>query len=260
MFPDTLVVPLDGSELAARALPVARAFVRQTGGRLLLMTTGWDDDVGKARDYLAEISEDHQDVDVSTIVITDRSAASAIQLVAAESPGRIVCMTTHGRGRMRWAMLGSVAEEVVRESSDPVMLLGRHCRTEWPNNFRRMVVCVDGTSATPAVEADAVEWAKTLGLDLHVVTVIHPLDATASDGVLDAIVGRMEAQGLHAHKCVLRNRYPAGAIADFAESIDADLVAMSSHARAGAARVALGSVTMGVVGMARCPVLVTRTT
>ena len=34
---------------------------------------------------------------------------------------------------------------------------------------------------------------------------------------------------------------------------------MSSYARTGAARLALGSVTTGVVGMARCPVLVTRT-
>ena len=190
MFPDTLVVPLDGSEFAARALPVARAFVRQTGGRLLLMTTRWDDDVRTARDYLDEISAANQDVDVSTIVIADRPAASAIQLVARESPGRIVCMTTHGRGRIRWALLGSVAEEVVRESSDPVMLLGRHCRTDWPNNFRKMVVCVDGASAAPAVEPDAVEWAKALGLDVHVVTVIHPLDADGPDAVLDAIVGR----------------------------------------------------------------------
>jgi nucleotide-binding universal stress UspA family protein len=78
MFPDTIVVPLDGSEFAARALPVARAFVRQTGGRLLLMTTRWDDDVRTARDYLDEISAANQDVDVSTIVIADRAAASAI--------------------------------------------------------------------------------------------------------------------------------------------------------------------------------------
>ncbi len=259
MFPDTIVVPLDGSEFAARALPVARAFVRQTGGRLLVMTTRWDDDMGSARSYLDEVATAHHDVDVSTLVIADRPAPSAIQLVATESPGRVVCMTTHGRGRVRWALLGSVAEEVVRGSSDPVMLLGRHCRTEWPNNFRKMVVCVDGANAAPAVEPDAVEWAKALGLDVHVATVIHPLDTVGPDEVLDAIVGRVEAQGLHAHKCVLRSGYPAGAIADFAEGIDADLVAMSSHARTGTARVALGSVTMGVVGMARCPLLVNRT-
>ena len=55
MFPDTIVVPPDGSELAARALPVARAFVRQSGGRLLLMTTRGDDDMRSASAYLDEV-------------------------------------------------------------------------------------------------------------------------------------------------------------------------------------------------------------
>jgi len=260
MFPDTIVVPLDGSEFAARALPVAHAFVRQTSGRLLLVTTRWDDDVRTASDYLAEISAAYRDVDVSSILIADQPAASAIELVATESPGRVVCMTTHGRGRVRWALLGSVAEEIVRGSSGPVMLLGRHCRTEWPYNFRKMVVCVDGMSAAPAVEPDAVDWAKTLGLDVHIATVIHPLDQVGPDATLHAIVERMQAQGVQARTCVLRSSYPGGAIADFADSIDADLVAMSSHARAGGARVALGSITMSVVGMARCPVLIHRTT
>ena len=118
---------------------------------------------------------------------------------------------------------------------------------------------VDGTNVAPAVEPDAVDWAKTLGLEVHVATVIHPLDAAGPDAVLDAVVERMEAQGVHPHRYVLRSTYAAGAIADFAETVDADLVAMSSHARTGTARVALGSVTMGVVGMARCPVLVNRT-
>ena len=118
------------------------------------------------------------------------------------------------------------------------------------------VVPLDGSEF--AVEPDAVDWAKTLGLEVHVATVIHPLEAAGPDAVLDAVVERMEAQGVHAHRYV-RSTYAAGAIADFAETVDADLVAMSSHARTGTARVALGSVTMGVVGMARCPVLVNRT-
>ena len=259
MFPDTIVVPLDGSEFAARATDFAHALVRRTGGRMLLVSTRWDHDIGSARSYLDEVADAHRDVEVATIVIGDRSAAGAIRLVATESPGRTVCMTTHGRGRVRWALLGSVAEEVLRESASPILLLGRHCRAEWPDNFRKLVLCVDTEIATPAGETDAAEWAKKLGLDVHVTTVIRPLDAGEPDALLDAIVGRMEAQGLSAHKQVLRSTYAAGAVADFADSIDADLVAMSSHARGGTARVALGSVTMGVVGMARCPVLVNKT-
>ena len=44
---------------------------------------------------------------------------------------------------------------------------------------------------------------------------------------------------------IIRSSYPAGALADLADTLDVGLVAMSSHARTGAARLALGSVTMG---------------
>ena len=116
------------------------------------------------------------------------------------------------------------------------MLLGRHCRTEWPNNFRKMVVCVDGASAAPAVEPDAVEWAKTLGLDVH--SRDRDPSARYSRTRRGARRDRRTDGGprtARAQVRAARSRYPAGAIADFAESIDADLVAMSSHARANAA-------------------------
>ena len=168
-------------------------------------------------------------------------------------------MTSHGRGRLRWALLGSVAEEVVATSTDPLVLLGRHCRTEWPNGLQRVLMCVDGSSATPAVEPTAVEWAKALDLEVHLAIVVHPLDTTRPDGVLDAIAGRFARQGLRARTNVVHSSYPAGALADLAEAHGVGLVAMSGHARTGAARFALGSVTIGVVGLAGCPVIVART-
>ena len=97
---------------------------------------------------------------------------------------------------MRWALLGSVAEQVVSDSPDPVVLLGRHCRTEWPNGLQRLLICVDGSSTTPAVAPTAVEWATALELDVHLAIVIHPLDTTSPDRVLEAIASGIEAEGL----------------------------------------------------------------
>ena len=259
MFPNTVVVPLDGSDLATRALAVARAFARQTRGRLLLVSTRWDHDLGSARSYLEGIASTCTGLDVETVVIADRPAAEAILLVASETTDRIVCMTSHGRGRVRWALLGSVAEQIVRESAAPVILLGRHCRTEWPNNFRRVLLCVDGATTSPTVLPAALEWATHLGLEVHVASAVHPLDTEPPDAVLDAIVEQFDARRLSAYKSIVRSSFAAGALADLGDSLDVDLIAMSSHARTGAGRVALGSVTMGVVSMAHCPVLVTCT-
>ena len=233
MFPQTMVVPLDGSEFAARAVPVACAIMRQRQGRVLLMTSHWDGDVTVPRDYLAEIASAVQDVEVDTVVVHDRAAAAAIEVVARAEPGRIVCMTSHGRGRLRWGLLGSVAEQVVSDSRDPVVLLGRHCRTEWPNGPQRLLMCVDGSSIAPTVLPTAIEWAKALALDVDVAIANHPLDTLTNDDILDAIAGKVEAEGLRVEKNVIRSSYPAGALADMADSFDVGLIAMSSHARTG---------------------------
>ena len=259
MFPQTIVVPLDGSDFAEKAVRVATAILRPRGGSLVLMTTRWDGDVVASRKYLDEVAGSIPDIEVARIVVLDRPAAEAIDVMATDDSGRTVCMTTHGRGRLRWAVLGSVAEEVVRTTRQPVLLVGRHCASDWLTESRRLLVCVDGDSATPPVLSPALEWAKALDLDVVVATAIHPLDRSAPDEVLAAIAARVESEGLRVYGDVVRSSYPAGALADLAEEHHISLIAMSSHARSGAARLALGSVTTGVVGLAPCPVLVTKT-
>jgi nucleotide-binding universal stress UspA family protein len=259
VFPKTIVVPLDGSPFAAKAIPVASAIARPVGGDLLLVTTRWDSDVAEPRDYLARTATGVRDLKVRTLVILDRPVVAAIQVAANEAPGRVVCMTSHGRGRLRWALLGSVAEQVMSESFHPVVLLGRQCETQWPNGLKHMIICIDGSTKTPSVVPIAVEWARELDLDVHLAMAVHPLDTGSAEAVLDVIADQIEAEGLRVHHSVVGSSYPAAALADLADSLDVGLIAMNSHARTGVARFALGSVTMGVVGMARCPVLVVKT-
>jgi nucleotide-binding universal stress UspA family protein len=58
-----IVVPLDGSELAATALGPARALAAATGTSLRLVTTRWDHDTESPRQYLegltAQIASEH---------------------------------------------------------------------------------------------------------------------------------------------------------------------------------------------------------
>ena len=255
----TIVVPLDGSRFAERALPVAGAIARRVGGRVLLMATYWD---GADRDrrtaYLEKVAGQVDGVPTETISIDEHPNAPAIRHIVSDHPDRIVCMTSHGRGRLGWAVLGSVAEQVARESRHPILLVGRHCRTDWPLEMRHMVVCVDGATVADPIVPIASQWAKALGLDVQVAVAVHPLDyegAGFPHEVVDAIVARFVADGVDAAPAMLHGSYIAGAIADYAGDLPAALVAMNTHARGGAARIALGSVAMGTVGLAECPVL-----
>ena len=62
---------------------------------------------------------------------------------------------------------------------------------------------------------------------------------------------------VHYEEVTLRGSYVAGTIADFARTLPATLLATNTSGRGGIARVVLGSVAMGVVSLAPCPVLVT---
>jgi nucleotide-binding universal stress UspA family protein len=51
------------------------------------------------------------------------AAAQRIVEFARETPGSMVAMTTHGRSGLRRWVLGSVADKVVRESGEPVLVI-----------------------------------------------------------------------------------------------------------------------------------------
>jgi len=260
MTAPTFVVPLDSSAYSERALPVATALAQRTGGRLLLVSVEEHGPLHPA-EYLDEIAACPRPVPVDTVGISDTYPADAIVKVVGESDDRVVCMTSHGRGGLRWGILGSVAEEVVRRAERPTLLVGRHCREDfW--NAKSLLACVDGSESAARVAPAALEWAERLGLAVHAAIVVHPLDvesAEHSEALLDPIV-KLFGGTDRAVATMLRSRYPEGALADYAADLPAAIIATNSHGRTGLARFALGSTTMALLHQAPCPLLVTAVT
>ena len=132
-----VLVPLDGSELAERALPHAELLSRGMSAKVLLvrvvnaMQIQWLDqlpsaaaEVQEAAEYLDRVAGTLRraglEVDAATPV---GHVAGSIMDIASENPGTMVVMASHGRsGVLRWA-IGSVAESTVRGSGVPVLIL-----------------------------------------------------------------------------------------------------------------------------------------
>jgi nucleotide-binding universal stress UspA family protein len=253
----TFVVPLDSSAFAERALPVATTLARCTGGGLLLVSV---ENHGPLRpdEYLHEIARCPRPVPVETIGVSDTYPADAIVKVVGESDDRIVCMTSHGRGGLRWGILGSVAEEVVRRAERPTLLIGRHCREDF-SQAANLLACVDGSESAARIAPAALEWAERLGLTVHAAIVVHPLDRESAEHP-EALLGPMVEQfggPERAKATMLTSRYPEGTLADYAADLPAAIIATNSHARTGLARFAIGSTTMALLHQAPCPLLVT---
>lgn len=136
-----ILVPLDGSTRAEQAIPLAAHLARASGGTVILVAVL--DVFANSVATLAAASQetfDHQFDDVDAYlagmsaredlagVPTEREVAKGVVaetlLTVALARGvDLIVLTSHGRtGLSRWA-LGSVAEQLVRQASMPVLML-----------------------------------------------------------------------------------------------------------------------------------------
>lgn len=95
-----------------------------------------------------------------------------------------------------------------------------------------------------------------LGSDAGEATALESLQ-TAGEQALEDASERARARGLEVTREIRRGD-PYGAILDYCEDTDVDLVVMGTHGRSGLERFLLGSVTEKVVRAAEVPVLTVR--
>lgn len=139
---EKILVPLDGSDLAERAIRHAREIARGTRSEILLLQavnlpmpvvpeavlipdTKWLDEARKeAARYLEGIAAPlrEEGMRVRTL-LDDRPPADAILHIATREEVDLIVMSTHGRGGLSRMLMGSVAESVFRATSRTVMLV-----------------------------------------------------------------------------------------------------------------------------------------
>lgn len=122
----SVIVTLDGSELAETVLPHATAVAKALDAKMrLVRVTPADFEDADVRDSLSRISERLKGegiADVSTEVLHGDPAGAIVDLTH-RTPDAMVAITTHGRsGVGRW-MMGSVADRVVKYGAVPVLVL-----------------------------------------------------------------------------------------------------------------------------------------
>lgn len=259
----TVLVPLDGSDEAARALRPASALAAALESPLEVVSfvePGEEPEFGAAIDRQVEAAEIH-DADV---VLHRRCAfvADQIESLVAEQPNSLVCMSTHGRGRSA-AVMGSVAEDLIRLRSGPIALVGPECDLDRYRPGGTMVVPLDGTEVADGIVSVATAFAIVMHHPLVFLTVAQPVRAgdvagTALSGthVRTAAARAAKVTGDKERFEVLRGKHPGAAVAKRASDPDVAMIGMATHGRFGFDRLVQGSVTAEVVSHAPCPVLV----
>jgi nucleotide-binding universal stress UspA family protein len=206
-----ILVPLDGSARAERALPVAARLARQSGGAVILThlvsppaaygppfdssvprPDMVDAELEAAQAYLQEVAKRTELSDIQTegVAMPAVGVASALLELIGTQHADVVVICRHGRsGLARWA-LGSVALKVARAAPVPVLVLHAdgpvpahpHQDAERP---LRVLVPLDGsplaeTALAPAAYLVAALAAPAEGA-LHLLHVVTHGGATSPD-------------------------------------------------------------------------------
>ena len=119
-----VLVPLDGSELAEGAVPTARALAARFGAELHSVSVVQNaNEAGRLRGQAADaLGVDVRDDRVG--VVLDDDPVAGIERRVQELGSCLVCLSTHGRGRVAGAVVGSVARSMLQRSGEPLVAVG----------------------------------------------------------------------------------------------------------------------------------------
>lgn len=271
-----IIVPLDGSALAEGALPHAAALARALNERIVLLTVweGAENELEanfpamaieieqKANEHFSKYLDELRgrladEVNVETRVVSGDATDQLLRAVE-ELDARLIVMATHGRsGLSRW-VYGSTASHVLRESARPVVAVGPEAlQRPGPVRIEHVMVPLDGSPLSEAALPVAESVAAAVGGRISLVRAVRWAVQTYPYSLPDAYVPQVDQELEAGAKAYLQQQRSqvgkvpveafvvrggiADSLIDFAKQQQVDLIVMTTHARTGIARAALGS-------------------
>lgn len=286
-----ILVPLDGSPMAERALAPACQIAQATGAELVLLRIvpplvlptdplfyehvsqqGEDE----AMAYLRRLHDSQLPADLQVHLVTQSGPVAGLILqYAQEYDCTLIVMSSHGRsGPSRW-VYGSVADKVLRGACCHVLIIRAQVE-EAPFTQRRLLIPLDGSELAEKALAPALTLALALSLELVLLRVVNPAHLAIETQTVKQQSDYLESHDLAETEAYLQQvraslaEHPvavkteigkgptAETISDYAATHAVDLIVMSSHGRSGIGRWIYGSVTEKVLRGANCATLVVR--
>ena len=200
---ERILVPLDGSKGSEKAIPVAARIARASGSSIIFVSVvlpvvefgtyttertvplkpgAFERRVAKAASYLAEITETYASdlAGIATEIDVADGAASAMIYSAARLEGvDLIVLCSHEEGRLKRQVFGSVAQDALRHSPVPVLVLNEHGSVpQAPDATHplRILVPLDGSDVAEAALLPAVQLITALAApfpgELHLFDVV----------------------------------------------------------------------------------------
>ena len=290
---EKILVPLDGSSLAELAIPYAEVLAGAFASEVVLVHVNEPSEsqyrhmhqlyiegiAGQIRNDIRDyrIGGVEPVVTVNSVVLSGEPAEEIIGYTEKNDIGLVV-MASHGRsGIMPWAM-GSITNKVTQRISMPLLLIRAGVPSREADRgklLNRVLLPLDGSEAGEAAVPYIKELIDRLESEVILFGVVPAGQHVRTVGGLDYILYpeqqlesvKAEAreylekvhQRLSGGKGTVRIEMGVGDVAQeiirFAEEIDADLVAISSHGHSGIKKWVFGNVAHKILHASSTPVL-----
>ncbi len=288
-----LLVPLDGSKLAEGSLPVASMLCQKLNAVATLIHIIEKDapqeihgerhltDEEEACRYLNEIAEKYFPPGSVTCHVHAEKVQDVAQSISdhsGELAPDLIVMCTHGKSGLRDIMVGSIAQQIIGLGKTPILLVNPQEGSAGNPQFNKILVALDGDPGHDASLPVAAELAQKLGAELHLLTVVHTLGTLPGEraatgwmlpGATRAMLDMDEEAALE-HLQMLASQWrktdlsvttevlrgdPAQQILACTASVQADLIALATHGKAGMSAFWSSSVGPKVITASRSPLL-----
>ncbi|WP_349898144.1 universal stress protein [Parafrigoribacterium soli] len=262
---ERIVVAVDGSPFSEEVIPYALGIAKATGAKVTLLRIAEKGTLAEAEEYLQMLAALNP---VETRVVeSQRSVPEDILREANSTPNSLVAVTSHGRGGVLIAVLGSVAREIVQVSHNPVLVYRPEEESigHDPIRITSVLLPLDGSALSESMKPQAAEWARALGVPL---TVVQVLPSTKRMDSLLASYDALDSSYVTSHATDIAREYgvqtdwevlhgdPADAIARYLDGRRDVLAVMATREQNVVKAAVLGSVTSGMVHKAGIPIVV----
>lgn len=272
-----ILVPTDFSDHAEYALKVAAQIARKHNGEIFLMhmlelpNHGSDAVMGSGSEIpeiMFFIKKAHERFDEikSAPYLDGIPVVEAVQfekafdgIISATKKHDIdlIVMGSHGASGFHEMFIGSNTEKVVRTSNVPVLVIKKE---EGEFNPAKFVFASDFSDEIKKPFARVVDFANSFNTHLHLVMINTPNDFKSTHSA-EKTINNFAAQfnitnGFTAH--IYNDLNVEKGILHFANSINADLIGMSTHGRQGLAHFFNGSISEDLVNHSVRPVVTFR--
>jgi nucleotide-binding universal stress UspA family protein len=277
----SLMLPLDRSPLAEQALPLALGIARRAGASLDLVSAHVlyalgdstynrfpydplaDAECRKNEQFYLDATAKRlaavQPVPTTTAVV-DGIVPDGLLERSENDRADLIVMTTHGRGPVSRFFLGSVADELIRRSRVPVLLVRPNAEAASlaaEPVFENVLIALDGSALAEQVLPPALELAHLMEARVTLLRVVEYESArAAAEAYLEPLARPARQHGLRVRTRVLVAAHAAEAILKEGEALTGNLIALATRGHGGLRRMLLGSVADKVIRGAVTPVLV----